>query len=370
MEETTATLLAFAAGFSGGTVLGLAARLGRFCTLAAIEDALFAQNLTRWRMWVLAIAVAIVCLIAAEAAGLFAPGSAVVVASGFNPVSVVVGGLMFGIGMALVGTCGFGTLVQLGGGDLKSFVVFLVLGISAFMAATGPTASLHVWLLEPFTMSGGAFADPRIHVLLGSLSGLTPMIVALLIAASLIGWVMSDSKFRARPKVMLWSLIVGLTIAWGFLATGYFIRDPFEPMPVVSYTFIQPVGATVMYAMTSTGSQLSFGIGATVGVIAGAFFGALRKREWRWQTHDDAIEARRQIAGAALMGTGGMYALGCTFGQGLSAASVLALSAPIALASIWAGAYLGLLYLMEGGLGGLIQGLSTRGSASGKAPAE
>ena len=105
--------------------------------------------------------------------------------------------------------------------------------------------------------------------------------------------------------------------------------------------------------MTSTSSQLSFGIGSVLGVLFGAFAVALIKKEWRWQTHDAAFEAKRQIFGAFLMGTGGMYALGCTFGTGTERGITLAVSAPLALGSIWLGAWLGLLYLMEGSLSGV-----------------
>lgn len=353
MEETTATLAAFAVGLAGGIILGLAARIGKFCTLAAIEDALFAQNTTRWRMWLMAMATAVLSVAGAEFGGILDPGQANVIARGFNPVSIIVGGAMFGVGMAFVGTCGFGTIVRLGGGDLKSLSVFLVLGISAFMAASGPTALLHAWLIDPLTLTGDLFSDARIPIIAEKLTGVSAGLVAVIVALALIAWVLSAHAFRSRMSRVAWGILVGLTIASGWIGTGYLARDAFDPQPIVSYSFIYPVGAALMYAMTSTGSQLTFGIGSTLGVLVGAFAGALYKREWRWQTADDVIEARRQILGAFLMGTGGQYALGCTFGQGLSAMSLLALSAPLALASIWLGAWLGLLYLMEGSLTGI-----------------
>ncbi|MEQ8823426.1 MAG: YeeE/YedE family protein [Filomicrobium sp.] len=369
MEETTATLLAFGVGLFGGSILGLAARLGKFCTLAAIEDALFAHDTTRWRMWVLAIAVAILGVYTAESFELIGPERSLIIAEGFNPVATIVGGLMFGIGMAFVGTCGFGTLVRLGGGDLKSFLVFLVLGVSAFMAASGPTALLHLWLFEPLTPSLPLFNDARIHVVLAKLTGLAAAVFPPLIAAALITWVLANKKFRSWSSRIIWGVCVGVVIAGGWIATGWLVYDPFDPRPMTSFTFVRPVGNTMMYAMTSTSSQLGFGIGSVLGVLVGAFAGALWKAEWRWQTHDDAHEAKRQIVGAFLMGTGGMFALGCTFGQGLSAASLLALSAPLALASIWLGAWLGLLILMEGGLKGFWHSIAPNRSSS-KTPAE
>ena len=46
-------------GFAGGIVLGLAAQIGRFCTLGAIEDALYGQSNNRLRMWGTAIGMAV-----------------------------------------------------------------------------------------------------------------------------------------------------------------------------------------------------------------------------------------------------------------------------------------------------------------------
>ena len=55
----------------------------------------------------------------------------------FGWTGAIAGGLAFGFGMALVGTCGFGALVRLGGGSLRSLVVILVLGLSALAAQRG-----------------------------------------------------------------------------------------------------------------------------------------------------------------------------------------------------------------------------------------
>ena len=100
--------------------------------------------------------------------------------------------------------------------------------------------------------------------------------------------------------------------------------------------------------MTMSNATLTFGIGSTLGVVLGAFIGAMIKHEFNWEGADDAREMRRHIVGAFLMGTGGVYAGGCAIGQGLSAASLLAISAPVVMLSMWCGAWLGLTYLMEG----------------------
>lgn len=352
MPEWSPALIAPLAGFAGGIVLGLAARIGRFCTLAAMEDLMFADETRRWRMWCLAMAVAILGVAMLQVSGLVDTETSIYVTQPVNLVSAILGGLAFGIGMALVGTCGYGTLARMGGGDLRAFTVFLVFAVSAAMAMGGPTADLRAWLLDPLALSpevleartftgvvANAFALPKDDV-----AG--PLAIA--VAGLIIWWCYSDAGFRSNRSAQFWGAVVGVTIAYGWFATGYFAADEFDPRPAASFTFSAPLGDTLVYMMTTTAGPPSFGVGATAGVVAGAAIGALRRREFRWEASDDAIELRRHIIGAFLMGTGSVYALGCTIGQGLTGVSVLALTAPLVLGSMWAGAFLGLTYLFEG----------------------
>lgn len=100
--------------------------------------------------------------------------------------------------------------------------------------------------------------------------------------------------------------------------------------------------------MTSSGGGLSFAVGSVLGVLTGAFLGSLIKGHFRWEACDDPRELRRQILGGFLMGTGGVVALGCTVGQGISAFPTLAVSAPVVTLSIIAGAAIGLRQLVVG----------------------
>jgi len=112
--------------------------------------------------------------------------------------------------------------------------------------------------------------------------------------------------------------------------------------------------------MTMSSAPLTFGIGTTFGVICGAYLGSMIKGDFRWEAADDAREMRRHLLGAFLMGTGGVYAGGCTIGQGLSAASLLTFSAPVVIASIWCGVWLGLTYMMEGSFSSALRYLAGR----------
>lgn len=346
MEGWSTSVQIALAGGVGGILLGLAARLGRFCTLSAIEDALFGGDLRRLRMWVFAIAVAIAGVGLLAATGSIDFSRSLYHTLPVNPLAWIAGGLMFGLGMAMCGTCGYGTLARIGGGDLRAFFGFLVMGISAYMAIAGPTAHLRNYLLAPLELEKGALST-TLDRLIGLPANVHPE-VSLTIAVVLAVWALSHQGFRRSFKNVFCGATVGVAIISGWIATSYIGADPFDPKPLASHTFSVPLGQTIIYIMTMSSATLTFGIGGTIGVVIGAFAGALIRREFRWEGADDAREMRRHILGAFLMGTGGVYAGGCTIGQGISAASVLAISAPVVLISIWCGAWLGLNYLMEG----------------------
>jgi len=175
---TADTTLVALFGALGGIALGLAARLGRFCSLGAIEDALYGNSYERLRMWVLAVGVAIVGCFSLIGLGFIDAGSAFFLTQPFSLAASIIGGLIFGYGMALAGTCGFGAIARLGGGDLRSFVIVLVMGVSSYVALSGPLASLRVWA---FPRTGSLEAPSGIAHGLGDLFGLSPVFIGLFI---------------------------------------------------------------------------------------------------------------------------------------------------------------------------------------------
>ncbi|MCG6904765.1 MAG: YeeE/YedE family protein, partial [Rhodobacter sp.] len=138
-------------GLIGGVLLGLAARLGRFCTLGAIEDLLYQGSDVRMRMWGVAIATATAGSFALIGLGLLPAEKTLYLGLAWNPLASILGGLMFGYGMALAGNCGFGALARLGGGDLRSFVIVVVMGLAAYVTLSGPLAGLRVWAFPAAT---------------------------------------------------------------------------------------------------------------------------------------------------------------------------------------------------------------------------
>ena len=345
LETFSEPTLMAAAGLLGGIMLGLAARIGRFCSLGAIEDLYYGASSVRFAMWGVALGVAIAGTFGLSSVGALALPDTLYLAIAWNPWASVVGGLMFGYGMALAGNCGYGALARLGCGDLRSFVIVLVMGMSAYVALGGPMSSLRLALfpIEPAGDTPGSIA-----YLLASYLPFNLNVIGIAIGIATIGVTLLHTGLRKNPTAIFWGVIVGVAIVSGWAFTQWISTHGFAPHVVISHTFTAPVGETVLYFMTSSGNSVSFGTGSVVGVILGAFIGCLIKGHGRWEACDDPRELRRQIGGAVLMGFGAVIAVGCSIGQGLSAFSVLAYGAPVTLACIVIGALVGLRQLVEG----------------------
>lgn len=344
MGDLDGGVLASIAGLGAGMVLGLAARLGRFCMMGSVEDAVYGADLRRIRTVALAAATAIAGTALLGAAGLFDPAQTQYARLGWSPLTAVLGGLMFGYGMAQVGTCGFGTLARLGGGDLRSLVMAAVIGVAGYAVLNGPLSELRLWLAGLAPQPGEG-----LDRITARLTGLPPTLIALAAAGALACFALAGPGRRLSRGGALWGVAAGLTVPFGWAATTAAGDVGFDVVPVQSLSFAQPMGETLLFGMIEPwGTVPGFAISAVGGVLLGALVGALIRGEIRWEACDDARELRRQMLGAAMMGAGGILALGCTVGQGLSALSVLSPGAPIAVLSILAGARLGLFVLVEG----------------------
>ena len=328
MEDFMGPAAAALVGLLAGIPLGLAARLGRFCTLGAIEDQAYGNDAGRAWMWASALGAAILGTGLLDLAGIVDVGTTAYRTVPWNPVASVLGGLVFGYGMAMAGNCGFGALARLGGGELRSFVIVVVIGLSALIVLSGPLAHLRLLAFPP---------DRGLH-----LTGL-PAWCALPIGTAL--WLVG--LWRA-PRRAVWGTVAGLSIAAAWGGTSWLSQASFEAIRPASHTFSAPIGGFLLWLMTASGNAPGFGTGSVAGVLVGALAGSVGRGQFRWEACEDPRELGRQIGGAALMGAGAVVALGCSIGQGLSAFAVLAFSAPVTLAAIVIGARLGLRQLIEG----------------------
>ena len=334
-------------GLGGGILLGLAARLGRFCTMGAIEDLLYGGSDRRMRMWGLAIGLSVIGSFALMGLGGFDPQTSYYLSIRWMPVAAIIGGLIFGYGMALAGNCGYGSIARLGGGDMRAFVIVLVMGVSAWFTLSGPLAWLRSAAFPQMDVTPDE-TPPGIAHWLAQATGQNVVMIGVLLGIVITLTALARRDFAKDFSALLWSAVVATAIVTGWAGSYYVATNGFEDLPVVSHSFSAPVGESLLYLMTGSARAPSFAVGSVTGVVLGAFLGSLIKGHFRWEACEDPRELRRQITGAALMGFGAVLALGCTIGQGITAFSVLAFSAPLTFAAIFAGAAFGLRQLIEG----------------------
>ena len=345
LEQISDGQLGALIGLLAGIALGLAARMGRFCTMGAIEDKLYGENDTRFRMWGVVLGTALIGTFTLSALGLFDMSEAIYYQAPFSPVASILGGLIFGYGMALAGNCGFGALAQLGGGDMRYFVVVMVLGVTSMAVLSGPFAQYRLDLIAATTMDTGTIGYPQ---LLSDATGIPPSAFGIALGLVFLAITLANADFRSARTEIFWSVIVGLAVTFAWGGTYYVFTNGFDEIQVEAMTYAAPVGEALIYTMTASAGGINFGVGSVTGVVVGAFIGSMMKGHFRWEACEDPRELRRQIIGGGLMGVGAAFALGCSIGQGLSAMSVLSFGAPLALVSILIGAAIGLRQIMFG----------------------
>ncbi|MEQ8919225.1 MAG: YeeE/YedE thiosulfate transporter family protein, partial [Roseovarius sp.] len=232
-----------------------------------------------------------------------------------------------------------------GGGVFRSFVFVLVRGIAAYILLSGRLAAARVALISG---PEGSLGTLSLAGVIGQIAGGGAIGPGLVAGLAITVAALASKDALSRPAPLVWGALVGLAIVSGWWGTSAVVQSHLSALPVVSHTYSAPLGETLLYVMTSSGGGLSFGVGSVAGVLAGAFAGSLIKGHFRWEACEDPRELRRQVLGAVLMGFGSVLAFGCTIGQGLSAFSVLAFSAPVTFAAIFIGAAIGLRQLITG----------------------
>ena len=333
-------------GFAIGAALGFVARRGRFCSLGAIEDTVYANDTRRLRSWILAIGVAIVGVHVLELWGGLDLTRSIYLGQRLEWGALILGGFLFGIGMALNGTCGLGTLRQLGGGDLKALVSFLVIGVVAMMTLRGFAGVARIALTDPFSVQLPQSFSQRLPEMAG-LRGTGASLLAIAIGSAIALFAFNHKGFRSSLRFAATGAAIGLLIALGWWATGIAGFDSFDTRRIESFTFIGPLGETLYYLMLSTALQPDFPIGAVFGVVLGAFIAAKTDGSFKWEVSANANDMKRRLLGASLMGFGGITALGCTIGQGVTGLSTLSVGSALATVSIVAGGRVGLYLLVE-----------------------
>jgi hypothetical protein len=338
-------LLAFVFGFVGNKT--------NFCTMGAVSDVVNMGDWNRMRMWLLAIAVAIVGASALELSGALKLANSIYQSPNFTWLSYVVGGFVFGVGMTLGSGCGSKTLIRVGGGNLKSLVVLVFMAIAAYMTLRGLFGSFRVGVLEPVSvqLAGGQDLPTLFAKWFGGERRTMLIVATVLVAGALAVFALMKREFW-QLDTLLGGIVVGLVIVGGWYVSGKLGYVQEHPdtlqeawvatntgrMESLSFVAPQAFGLELLMFWTDKSKIVTFGIASALGVIVGSAAYALVSKTFSWEAFRDAGDMIRHIAGGILMGFGGVVSLGCTIGQGITGFSTLALGSIITFVAIVAGA--------------------------------
>ena len=356
--------------FAIALIMGAVVNKTNFCTMGAVSDWVNMGDTGRLRAWILAIAVGVLGVTALEAAGLVNVGSTFPPYRQNNLVWLenVVGGVLFGIGMTLASGCGNKTLVRIGGGNLKSVMVLGVIGLIAYFMVNpfpGSDKTLYSTLFYPWTHPAAVALSTNQDLgamLFGDRVATGRMVAGGVIGVLLLIWAFKSADFRASFDNILGGLVVGLAVlaAWyvtsnvkvdaggDILSLQAYVQDwdlyaPADavrpaaagPLASQSFTFINPMGQSLGYAASGFNhTLLTVGIMALAGVLAGSLLWSLVSRSFRIEWFASARDFVNHLIGAILMGFGGVLAMGCTIGQGVTGFSTLALGSILTFVAI------------------------------------
>jgi len=342
-------------------IMGAVVNKTNFCTMGAVSDWINIGDTGRMRAWVFAMAVALIGVIALEAAGTIDLSNETFPqyrSANFAWPRYVVGGLMFGIGMVLGSGCGNKTLVRAGSGNLKSLTVLLIGMVASYLMLWSPLfeRAFLPWL-QPATINLAQHGMPTqqagdvISGLLGQVPSKTNnLAVALMFAVGMLIFVLKSKDFRASFDNILSGAVVGLAIIAGWYLTGGPLGQSWKEyaematdipsrVQVQSYTFVSPMGDTVRYLLDPLKMSLvNFGVVSLAGVITGAFIYAVTTKNFRIEWFASFGDFVNHAAGGALMGIGGVLSMGCTVGQAITGMSTLAIGSMLTFVAIVAGA--------------------------------
>lgn len=368
-------------------VLGMVVNKTNFCTMGAVSDMVNMNDHSRMRAWLLAIAVAIIGVIVLESQGLVQADGAFPPYRGSQVIWLenILGGFMFGVGMTFASGCGNKTLIRIGGGNIKSIMVLIVIGVIAFyMANPLPGSDQTLFSLLFYDWIRPTAIDLNTPSDLGSIINpdnavMTRLIIGAIISIALLIYVFKSADFRSSKDNILSGIVVGLVVlgAW-YISSNVMINADDEivtmpeyyeqwdmladdeegkpsvgrPLAPQSFTFVNPMGQTFGYTASGFKKEnITFGIVALIGVILGSLVWALISKSFRIEWFANFKDFYTHLIGAILMGFGGVLGLGCTIGQGITGLSTLALGSFLTFISIIFGSaltmkiqYYGMLY--------------------------
>ena len=356
-DPASAAQIVIWGGLALGLMFGAISQSTRFCIRGAIADWAIFRGPARLVSWMLAVSVAAVGVQVLISLQLFEAARSVSWSPSFLWLSYLLGGTVFGFGMVLAGGCPQRSLVKAGSGDLRALVTLIVTSIAALMTLRGAFAGLRVDLLDSWKVQ---LATPQDIASIAAATLPVPVdllrwsvALALLAAASWAAW--SNRQVMERGH-WLGGILVGLLVPLAFFLTGSVGFIPEHPETLESawmgtqshrpegLSFAAPLGHSLdlLTLWSDNATIASFGVMLTLGVLLGSLLTAKLRKDFRVESFRTPQELTSYLAGSVLMGVGGVTAMGCSVGNGLTGLAMLSTGAMLAVAGIVAGALLAL----------------------------
>ncbi len=343
-------------GFGLALILGYVAAKTNFCTMGAVSDVVNMEHWGRMRMWLLAIAVAIAGTSTLSYLELIDLSKSVYQRPALPWLSILLGGTLFGVGMTFAGGCANKNLLRVGGGSLRSLVVLVFLGVSAYMTMKGLFGQFRSSYIDPVIIDLSRFGmeTQGLSEAVSKITGLpikTAMLaVPGLVVLAMLIFVFMDKRFRSGFEQIIGAVILGALVTAAWYLTGHVgFAENQETLEMTyfgtnsrtleSLSFVAPTAYSLEILMlwTDKSMRVTFGIATILGVTLGSLIYSISTRTFRWEGFASVEDLGSQLSGAMLMGFGGVLAMGCTVGQGLSGISTLAIGSFIAIAGIIGG---------------------------------
>lgn len=326
-------------GFVIGILFGYVAEATAFCLRSAVREALDRSKVSprpRTIEFLAATVAALVFTQALVAAFQIDLSKSIYWSVPVNILALIIGGIVFGMGMVLANGCPGRHLVLVATGSIRSLLVLTVLGLAGYATLRGALAYPRIGLEATGLKSG---IPQGLHQVVGLSAPLATVILVAAGVATIVALARGTAMMRVLRPVATGAL-VGAIVAFGWFVTGYLAANDFEAPRPASLSFTAPVAETVMYLLITTGDTLKFSVTLVAGVLLGAATSAVVGRRFAVRGFASELAPLRYGGGAVLMGFGAVLALGCSIGQGVTGISTLATGSFIATVSIVTGAVL------------------------------
>lgn len=352
-ELSTLTSLVLWASFAMSALFAIIAQRTHFCTMGAVSDIINLGDWTRMRQWAFAAGWAMLGFGLMAWAGWIDPARTVYASPQWLWLSALTGGVLFGFGMVLASGCGSKTLLRLGGGNLKALVVFLAMGLAAFATIKGVFAVVRVSTVERVYVefAGGTSLADFAAAAFGVDARRAGLWLAVLLGGALMAWALRGRDFRT-PVNLLGGLGIGSTVVAMWWITGHLGHVLEHPVTledtyvatgsgrIEALTFTAPMAYTLEYLLyfSDRNRVLTVAVVSVAGMVVGSALYAVLTRSFRWEGFRSTEDLVNHLVGGTLMGIGGVTAMGCSIGQGLSGISTLSASSFVAVAGVLMGA--------------------------------